>query len=77
MKKYEDLHIDDQVRLAANVLHLLADALSEDNVRTIEAIAEARGVTVDEVWRDVCAETGLDACHPWNGYPATPPRLRH
>jgi hypothetical protein len=78
MKKYEDLHINDQLRLSASVIQLLGGQLSaDDKVRTIETVAETLGVTVDEVWRDICADSGLDARHPWKGYPATPPRTRH
>ena len=54
MKKFEDLHIDDQNRLLIDVLRLLADS----GCRTIEEVAADRGVNVDELWRDVCADTG-------------------
>jgi hypothetical protein len=71
MKQFEDLHIDDQNRLLICVLEKLAATSS----RTIEDVAREQGETVNELWCDICAETGLDVCQPWRGYPDRPTDL--
>jgi hypothetical protein len=70
-EEFEDLHIDDQKRLLISVLQLLAD----NGARTLGNAAADQGISVDELWREVCAEAGLDGCHPWAGYPGRPHSL--
>jgi hypothetical protein len=70
MKKFEDLPLDEQNRLMVVVLEELAAA----SVSTIDQAAEARGMTVEEIWSEICSDAGLDECEPWTGYPARPDR---
>jgi len=34
--------------------------------------ARAAGLDAFDIWRDVCADVGLDECEPWPGYPKGP-----
>jgi hypothetical protein len=68
MKKFEQLHLEDQLRIALFMLQTIFGAKQG----MIEQYAAATGQTVHEVWQMVCAEVGLDECEPWIGYPAGP-----
>jgi hypothetical protein len=70
MKRFEDLDIDDQNLLLIWLLHTVVATSS----KTIGEVAQKRGNAADELWRDICAQAGLDACHPWQGYPFSPVR---
>ena len=70
MKRFEDLDIDDQNLLLIYLVHCLVATSS----RTISEVAQKRESAADELWRDICGKAGLDACHPWQGYPFPPVR---
>lgn len=71
MRKFEELHIHDQIALIIATMEAIIDADLEPP-RTLEKVASARGVTVLELWADICGETGFDKCEPWPGYPSLP-----
>jgi hypothetical protein len=68
MKRFEDLHIEDQMRLALEARRMM----TAGNCGTIERFARENELTVREFWRDVCANEGFDECEPWNGFPEGP-----
>jgi hypothetical protein len=68
MRKFENLEIDEQNRILIVVLEELAAA----SVSTLEQAAEARGMTVAEIWSEICSDASMDECEPWSGYPARP-----
>jgi hypothetical protein len=70
MMRFEDLNIDDQNLLLIYLVHSLVATSS----RTIGEAAQKRESATDELWRDICANAGLDPCHPWQGYPFAPVR---
>jgi hypothetical protein len=71
MRKFEDLHIEEQNCLLIAMLGLIVVS----GARSIRDVADDKGITVEELWHDVCADAGLDACHPWAGFPDRPQNL--
>jgi hypothetical protein len=72
MKKFKQLHMNDQLALLATGLNAVADA---GPGKGIEQVARAEGKSPQEWWHDVCADTGLDECEPWQGFPELPAQL--
>jgi hypothetical protein len=72
MKKFEQLHITDQMVILARVIGMLADG----GHKSIEEIAKAREQTILDIWRDICAEAGIDECVPWRGFSGPPKYCR-
>jgi hypothetical protein len=70
MKRFEDLPIDDQNLILIYMVHVIFATSS----KTIGEVAQRRGSTTDELWRDICAQAALEECHPWQGYPFSPVR---
>lgn len=68
MKKFEQLHAEDQADIALEMMRLFFD----QRAKPIKEIAAARDQTPLELWRQVCADVALDECEPWQGYPAGP-----
>jgi hypothetical protein len=68
MQRFEQIDFDDQLRIALEVL----GSMYEAKQLTIERLAYVTDRTVGDVWRDACAEVGLDVCEPWNGFPKGP-----
>ena len=68
--RFGELHIDDQHHILIEVLRLVVDS----GLHSLRDIADDRGITPGELWRDICADAGLDACDPWPGFP-DPPRI--
>jgi hypothetical protein len=68
MKRFEQLHIHDQIQLLLAEL----EVITAEPCNSVEELAETQGVTVLGVWREICAEAGLDECTPWEGFPALP-----
>jgi hypothetical protein len=64
MQKFEQLHITDQMVILARVIGMLADG----GQKSFEELATAKEQTVLDVWRDICAEAGIDECVPWRGF---------
>lgn len=71
MKRFEQLHIDDQNRILLAALEMVTGVEG----KSITEIAQARGVTNRNVWREICADAGFDECHPWPGFPERPTNL--
>jgi hypothetical protein len=63
--KFEQLHAEDQADIILEMLRLMFDGRH----RSVDELASAQDKTPPELWRDVCAELGLE-CQPWDGYPA-------
>jgi hypothetical protein len=68
VKKFEQLHIEDQVRLVLEAMRMI----SAGKCGTIERFARENDFTPAEFWREVCAAEGFDECEPWAGFPAGP-----
>jgi hypothetical protein len=66
MKRFEQLHADDQLQLMIATLEII----TAGSCNTVEELTEARGVTILDIWREICAEAGLDECTPWESFPA-------
>jgi hypothetical protein len=71
MKKFEQLHIHEQLLLLTEMLTAVLDA----EVKTIEEAAQKCDKTPLQWWRDLCADNGLDPCEPWPGFPGSPKNL--
>jgi hypothetical protein len=71
MKRFEQPHIHNQIQLLISEL----ETITASPYNRIEELAEAQGVTALDVWREICAEAGLDECTPWEGFPAMPTNL--
>ena len=71
MKRFEQLHADDQVQILLATL----EQITAESHTCIEELAEARGTTILKVWQQICAEAGLDECTPWEGFPEIPKNL--
>ena len=41
----------------------------DDQNHILKEMAEKQGAVLDELRREVCAEAGLDPCHPWPSFP--------
>jgi hypothetical protein len=70
MKKFEELHCEDQLRIALELYRLMSEAQQ----LTIARFARVTDRTEREVWHDLLLDMGFDECEPWNGYPNGPKR---
>lgn len=68
MKRFVDLHVNDQTLLVANAL----EALAYSGYTRITVAAAARKLTTSEWWQTICADAGVDECEPWPGFPQAP-----
>jgi hypothetical protein len=68
MKRFEELHINDQNTL----LVALLETITRGKGKSISEVAIAQGITEQEFWRQICADAGFDECEPWQGFPAPP-----
>jgi hypothetical protein len=71
MKRFERLHLVEQNQLLIQLL----EALGESKCSSIQELSQHRDCSVREAWRDICADTGLDQCEPWDGFPNLPKKL--
>ncbi|UQR67700.1 hypothetical protein LRP30_21675 [Bradyrhizobium sp. C-145] len=71
MKKFEELHIDEQIALGLVVLEKLA----ESSCNTLPDLLKKEGRSALDIWRNLCGDAGLDLCHPWPGFPEGPGKL--
>jgi predicted transcriptional regulator len=53
MKSFEQLHLDEQNHLLIKIL----ETLGESQCSSIEELAQQRGSSLRNVWRDICADT--------------------
>src|SRR6266550_1450601 len=65
MTKFEQLHVKDATALLCKMVQII----TSNGSRGIREFTQAIGQTPLELWRDICAEAGLDECEPWDGYP--------
>jgi hypothetical protein len=68
VKKFNDLHVDDQLYLCVEVFRAMFAARAGNICST----AEIRQKTTDELWQQICNEICLEECIPWEGYPYDP-----
>ena len=71
MKRFEELHVEDQNML----LLTLFTTFTAAGCKSVDELAERQGSTNLEVWQQICAEAGFDECRPWTNYPATEPLM--
>jgi len=77
MKTFEQLDARDQVLLMTGLIKKFADSGYLDRCHgSVAEWARAAGLNAFDIWRDVCADVGLDECVPWPGYPKGPRDFR-
>ena len=73
MKSFGQLDARDQVLLITRLITKFADSGYLDKCHgSVAEWARAAGMDAFEIWRDVCADVGLEECVPWPGYPKGP-----
>ena len=73
MKSFGQLDPRDQVLLITRLITKFADSGYLDRCHgSVAEWARAAGLDAFDIWRDVCADVGLDECVPWPGYPKGP-----
>ena len=73
MKRFDQLDARDQVLLMTRLIPKFADSGYLDRCHgSVAEWARAAGLDAFGIWRDVCADVGLDECVPWPGYPKGP-----
>lgn len=73
MKKFEQLDPRDQVLLMTRLIKKFAQSgYLEKCHASVAQWARAEGRGAFDIWREVCADIGLDECAPWRGYPKGP-----
>lgn len=76
MKTFEQLDARDQILLMVRLVKKFADSGYLDRCHgSVAEWARATGLDPFDIWRDVCADVGLDECVPWPGYPKGPKDL--
>jgi hypothetical protein len=76
MKSFGQLDARDQVLLITRLITKFADSGYLDRCHgSVAEWARAAGIDAFDIWRDVCADVGLDECVPWSGYPKGPKDL--
>jgi hypothetical protein len=73
MKRFDQLDARDQVLLMTKLITKFTDSGYLDRCHgSVAEWARAAGLDAFGIWRDVCADVGLDECVPWPGYPKGP-----
>jgi hypothetical protein len=73
MKSFGQLDVRDQVLLITRLITKFADSGYLDRCHgSVAEWARTAGIDAFDIWRDVCADVGLDECVPWTGYPKGP-----
>lgn len=67
MRRFEQLHAEEQLDIVLELLRLCADG----RTFSIAKLAADNDITPFELWADVVATVGHDAL-PWAGYPLKP-----
>ena len=76
MKRFDHLDARDQILLMTRLITKFADSGYLDRCHgSVAEWARAAGLDAFDIWRDVCADVGLDECVPWPGYPKGPKDL--
>ena len=70
MKEFEQLRAHDQI-----LLLLTATGMLVESAGGFEELARLKECSLQDVWRSICREAGLDQCIPWQGFPAVPADL--
>lgn len=69
MRKFEQLHAEEQLDIALEALRAMFDG----RCPTLKRLIAKRGCTAAELWREIIEERGFD-CEPWEGWPLPPKR---
>jgi hypothetical protein len=73
MKSFGQLDARDQVFLIIRLITKFTESGYLDRCHgSVAEWARAAGIDPFAIWRDVCADVGLDECVPWSGYPEGP-----
>jgi hypothetical protein len=73
MKRFDQLDAHDQILLMTRLITKFADSGNLDRCHgSVAEWARAAGLDAFGIWRDVCADVGLEECVPWPGYPKGP-----
>ena len=73
MKSFGQLDARDQVLLITRLITKFTDSGYLDKSHgSVAEWARAAGLDAFDIWRNVCADVGLDECEPWPGYPKGP-----
>lgn len=73
MKKFKQLDARDQISLSTRLIIKFLDSGYLDRRHgSVAKWVRAAGLNAFDIWRDVCADVGLDECVPWPGYPKGP-----
>ena len=73
MKRFDQLDARDQILLMTRLITKFADSGNLDRCHgSVAEWARAAGLDAFGIWRDVCADVGLEECVPWPGYPKGP-----
>jgi hypothetical protein len=73
MKRFAELEARHQILLMVRLVKKFADSGYLDRCHgSVAEWARTAGLDPFDIWRDVCAEVGLDECVPWRGYPNGP-----
>jgi hypothetical protein len=76
MKSFGQLDARDQVLLITRLIAKFVDSGYLDSCHgSVAEWARAAGIDAFDIWRNVCADVGLDECEPWPGYPKGPKDL--
>jgi hypothetical protein len=76
MKRFEELEARHQIFLMVRLVKKFADSGYLDRCHgSVAEWARTAGLDPFDIWRDVCADAGLDECVPWHGYPKGPKDL--
>jgi hypothetical protein len=73
LKNFGQLDARDQVLLITRLITKFADSGYLDICHgSVAEWARAAGLDAFDIWRNVCADVGLEECEPWLGYPKGP-----
>ena len=73
MKSFGQLDARDQILLITRLITKFADSGYLDKCHgSVAEWARVAGIDAFDIWRNVCADVGLDECEPWPGYPKGP-----
>jgi hypothetical protein len=73
VKRFDQLDPRDQILLMTRLITKFADSGYLDRCHgSVTEWARAARLDPFDIWREVCADVGLDECMPWPGYPQGP-----
>ena len=73
MKRFDQLDARDQILLMTRLITKFADSGYLDGCHgSVAEWVRVAGLDAFDIWREVCADVGLEECVPWPGYPKGP-----